>query len=138
MPWNENISVKFILVALGVMAMVQFSGCVRSAANIADKYPKPVPSIDSTVSKCSQLTRIQDALQKLSSSHKPEETLSRTTLLQFSQTSRDCRNEVITQLIRLMDEPKIDFETDQDSYHLWKEGALLLGQLKADEGIDLL
>lgn len=37
-----------------------------------------------------------------------------------------------------MDQPALDFESNPPIYFLWREGAMLPGELKATEAIDLL
>ncbi len=59
-------------------------------------------------------------------------------LLGKSGESQRCRAEVIAALMKALDRPNIDFTADNDSYHLWRYGAELLGELKATEALDLL
>src|SRR6185369_4616813 len=49
-----------------------------------------------------------------------------------------CRTETISQLIRAMDKPNLSFVMDRPSYFLWLNGAVILGDLKAVECLDLL
>jgi HEAT repeat protein len=37
-----------------------------------------------------------------------------------------------------MDRPNLNFDTDESAYYLWREGARLLGDLRATEALDLL
>jgi hypothetical protein len=59
-------------------------------------------------------------------------------LVSAAQDSPGCRKEVINELIRAMNKPDVDLEADRPSFFLWKNGAQLLADLKAVEGLDML
>jgi hypothetical protein len=59
-------------------------------------------------------------------------------LVNIAHQSNDCRVEVIRALMEAMDKPNLDFERQPSSYHLWREGSRLLGELRAIEALDLL
>jgi hypothetical protein len=49
-----------------------------------------------------------------------------------------CRQRIIAAVMKAMDKPNLDISRDQASADLWREGAVLLGDLKAVESLDLL
>lgn len=59
-------------------------------------------------------------------------------LLALGKGSPDCRNEAINQLLRAMNKQDLNFVADRSSYFLWRNGAAILGDLKAVESLDLL
>ncbi len=60
------------------------------------------------------------------------------TLLLQANKSAACRTAIIKQLINAMSKANPDLIDDPQSYHLWSTGAVLLGELKAVEALDLL
>ena len=62
----------------------------------------------------------------------------KTALVNFVRRSNACRRKVVSALIMAMDKPNLDFETQPSNYYLWREGAQLLGELRATEALDLL
>ena len=67
-----------------------------------------------------------------------EAQLAQTTLRESSRVSSECRQRVVTALLKAMDKPNLDIRRDQADANLWREGARLLGDLKAPESLDLL
>lgn len=59
-------------------------------------------------------------------------------LQQSSKRSLACRRRIVAAVMHAMDKPALDISRDQASANLWREGALLLGELKATESLDLL
>ena len=59
-------------------------------------------------------------------------------LRQRSERSSACRRRVVAAVMNAMDKPDLDIRRDRASANLWREGAVLLGELKATESLDLL
>ena len=59
-------------------------------------------------------------------------------LQQSSKRSLACRRRIVAAVMDAMDKPDLDISRDQASANLWREGAVLLGKLKATESLDLL
>lgn len=59
-------------------------------------------------------------------------------LRQTSKRSSACRQQVVAAVMNVMDKPDLDISRDQAHANLWREGAVLLGELKATESLDLL
>lgn len=59
-------------------------------------------------------------------------------LRQSSKRSSTCRKQIIAAVMNAMDRPDLDISSDQASADLWREGAILLGDLKATQSLDLL
>jgi len=59
-------------------------------------------------------------------------------LLTSSRLSSICRQQIIAAIMKAMDKPDLDIRRDQASDDLWREGAALLGDLKATQALDLL
>lgn len=61
-----------------------------------------------------------------------------TILRRSSKQSSTCRQQIIAAVMKAMDKPGLDISRDQASNYLWREGAVLLGDLKATQSLDLL
>lgn len=59
-------------------------------------------------------------------------------LRQSSKHSSPCKQRIVAAVMRAMDKPDLDISRDQASANLWREGAILLGDLKATQSLDLL
>lgn len=59
-------------------------------------------------------------------------------LRQSARRSSTCRQQIIAAVMKAMDKPGLDISRDQASADLWREGAVLLGDLKATQSLDLL
>ena len=59
-------------------------------------------------------------------------------LRQWVKRSSGCRERVISSVMEAMDKPNLDISRDQASANLWRQGAMLLGDLKATQSLDLL
>ncbi len=82
---------------------------------------------------------LSNALQRLSSARSQSEAdQSRDLLLKESGRSPSCRKQVIAIIMRAMDKPDLDFTRDPEMYYVWRDGADLLGKLKAAEALDFL
>ncbi len=77
------------------------------------------------------------ALKQLSGNYNEAETV-RPILLRTAKKSRHCRQQIVSAIMTAMDEPGLDISRDQMSYYLWLRGSELLGELKAEEALDLL
>lgn len=87
---------------------------------------------------CLSADEIAGALRKFTSENPPEISEARALLRNKATESESCRREVVTALMKAMDQPDLDFDRDKNSYYLWRYGADLLGDLKASEALDLL
>jgi len=101
----------------------------RYSASVEENSIKAVP--------CKDNIEIQLNVERLASDE-PEATQARERLLALGKGSPDCRTETISQLLRAMDKPNLSFVMDRPSYFLWLNGAVILGNLKAVESLDLL
>ena len=59
-------------------------------------------------------------------------------LFSNAKKSPRCRQQVITAVMKAMDQPDLDLLRSQGSYDTWTYGAQILGELKAVEALDLL
>ena len=79
------------------------------------------------------------ALERLSSAGSQSEVdQARDLLLRESRRSPRCGKQVISIIMRAMDKPDLDFTREPKMYYVWRDGAALLGELKAAEALDLL
>jgi hypothetical protein len=86
----------------------------------------------------SKLSEIGTAIETFSSGDYRSIEQAKNALLLFAKESAGCRSNVVHALMVKMDQPHLDFERDVKSYYLWREGAQILGELKASEALDLL
>jgi hypothetical protein len=108
---------------------------------ISNNPPSIQLSVGTIVSKddCrNEFGSIEKALLQLSSGEYNETYKARNALTNFARQSNACRQAVVRALIKTMDKPNLDFETQSSNYYLWREGSPLLGQLNAIEALDLL
>jgi len=89
-------------------------------------------------SSCGSDINIPDALKRLTSDDELLREQTRKILVDYSRRSPACRLTIVRALIEQMDKPNLNFSLDSSSFLLWSEGSLLLGELKAEQGIDLL
>lgn len=59
-------------------------------------------------------------------------------LRQTSERSSACRQRVVAAVMNAMNRPDLDISRNQAHANLWREGAILLGDLKAAQSLDLL
>jgi len=59
-------------------------------------------------------------------------------LRRSSKQSQACRRRIIAAVMEAMDKPDLDISRIQSDATLWREGAILLGDLKAEQSLDLL
>jgi len=55
-----------------------------------------------------------------------------------ARKSSGCRQQIITAVMTAMEKPNLDISRNQADADLWREGAILLGDLKAVQSLDLL
>lgn len=89
---------------------------------------------------CLTETEILNSLEiMVSARSQPEADQARETLLNEARRSSGCRKELIAAIMSAMDKPDQEFDRDPvRMYAVWREGAKLLGDLKAAEAVDLL
>ena len=81
---------------------------------------------------------VEMALQQFSSGDYNQSVQARKSLIKIASVSNVCKQLVVKQLMEAMDQPNLDFEKQPTNYYLWREGAEILGQLRATEALDLL
>ena len=59
-------------------------------------------------------------------------------LRENARESSACRRQIIAAVMTAMNQPNLDISRNQASADLWREGAILLGDLKAVQSLDLL
>ena len=59
-------------------------------------------------------------------------------LRQAAKRSSTCRQQIVAAVMTAMDKPGLDIRRNQADADLWQEGAVLLGDLKATQSLDLL
>lgn len=59
-------------------------------------------------------------------------------LRRSAKRSSACRRQVVAAVMGAMNKPNLDIRRDQAAANLWREGAVLLGDLKAAQALDLL
>ena len=89
------------------------------------------------VRECAAVDDLAKAVISLSHQYDEAQAAKRS-LRQAAHYSSDCRKRVIAAVMEAMDKPNLDISQDQASARLWREGATLLGDLKATESLDLL
>jgi HEAT repeat protein len=77
-------------------------------------------------------------LKALSNTIPDEATRAKQQLLKVAALSDQCKTEVVFVLMKAMDKPNLNFRDDFEGYRLWRNGAEILGELKATESLDLL
>lgn len=77
-------------------------------------------------------------LRALSNTNSDDAARAKQQLLNISASSHQCRAQVVSVLMKAMDKPNLNFREDFESYRLWRNGAEILGELKATESLDLL
>ena len=80
---------------------------------------------------------LTNTLTQLSGSY-DEAQKARATFLRAADKSAQCKQQIVSSIMKAMDRPGLDIARDQASYYLWREGSELLGELKASEALDLL
>lgn len=89
------------------------------------------------IAKCLTDDELANAVFSLSQQY-PEAQAAQGLLGQTAQRSLACRQKIIAAVMNAMDKPNLDLRYNQASARLWREGAILLGGLKATQALDLL
>lgn len=89
------------------------------------------------VARCLTDDQLAKAVHSLSRDYNQAQE-AQTLLRQSSRRSSTCRKRIIAAVMKAMDKPGLDISRDQASADLWREGAVLLGDLKATQSLDLL
>ena len=87
------------------------------------------------LNRCGQ-DDLSGTLQKLSSGNPADVEQARQVLLEYSERSEECKAEVISTLVSGMNTAAFDMNAADSN--LWREGASLLGDMKATESLDFL
>src|ERR1044072_1489256 len=90
-----------------------------------------------TLAECITQADIDKAVVSLSQQY-DEAQSAQNTLRKSSRVSSECRQRIVTAVMKAMDKPNLDISRVQAEANLWREGARLLGDLKATESLDLL
>lgn len=123
---------------LAVWGLIVLSSCATTNSELIRRDSAATPVANNSAVICRSELDMQTALKKLASRNTVEADLTRKTLIEYSRKSDQCRKEIIEELIQAMDKPNLNFELDRNSYYLWLQGSMLLGDLKAAEALDLL
>jgi len=86
--------------------------------------------------RCLTDDQISDAIRKLSGQIQVDQ--GRNIFLIAARRSSNCRRHVIAAIMNAMDKPNLDIRYNQTDGDLWREGSILLGDMKAVEALDLL
>jgi hypothetical protein len=81
---------------------------------------------------------IKSALHNLFTGEFSQVEQARPRLLKYAKESQACRQAVVHSVMKNMDIPNLKFEGELANYLIWREGAILLGELQATEALDLL
>ena len=81
--------------------------------------------------------QLSKAVISLSSNYN-EAQVAQKLLREKARESSACRQQIIAAVMTAMDQPNLDISRNQASADLWREGAILLGDLKAVQSLDLL
>jgi hypothetical protein len=95
------------------------------------------PQAKQGVARCLTADQLAEAVHLLSRDYNQAQVGQRL-LRQSSRRSSTCRQQIIAAVMKAMDKPDLDISRDQASNYLWREGAILLGDLKATQSLDLL
>ena len=87
--------------------------------------------------RCLTDDQLAKAVHSLSQAYN-EAQEAQTLLRRSSRRSSTCRRQIVAAVMKAMDKPGLDISRDQASANLWREGAVLLGDLKATQALDLL
>jgi HEAT repeat protein len=99
--------------------------------------PAKISLTASQDTECLERDVLTNALTQLSGSY-DEAQRARATFLRAADKSAHCKQQIVSSIMKAMDKPGLDITRDQASYYLWREGSMLLGELKASEALDLL
>src|SRR5947208_2859158 len=129
-----NITFILLTVALSVSGST-----LGLTGNDADRFlsktnaPATLTSTACNTNLDDEADNIKAALQHLSSGEYSRIQLGRTILLANARKCPACRQRVVQALMTDMDKQSVNIERDMSDYYLWREGSILLGNLKATE-----
>jgi hypothetical protein len=89
------------------------------------------------VGRCLNDDQLARAVVSLSQQY-PEAQAAQRVLRKSAKRSSACRHEIIAAVMKTMDKADLDISREQTDANLWREGATLLGDLRATESLDLL
>ncbi len=113
----------------------------RSATDLVQSRQPGLLDFEAGFRTSSCLTQgdVLNSLRRLSSAKsQPEADEARQLLLNESNSSPACRNQVIAAIMEAMNKPNATFKGNPELFNLWRAGATLLGDLKANKALDLL
>jgi hypothetical protein len=87
--------------------------------------------------RCLSADQLAEAVNSLSREYGKAQAAQRL-LRQSSKRSSACRQQIVAAVMNAMDKPDLDIQRKQADADLWREGAILLGDLKATQSLDLL
>jgi HEAT repeat protein len=130
---------QIIALFLGVAVTATALGLYFRARAQADAAAKNHSELVATTAAdgCSAQDDITGNIEKLSDDTvEASEPVQR--LLSTAESSPQCRTTVIQELVRAMNKPHANLQTDRASFLLWSKGSAILGKLKAVEALDIL
>jgi hypothetical protein len=113
---------------------LSLTGLILSSHSVAGRAGGPDKRV---VAQCGASNEIAQAVISLSRQY-DEAQVAQRLLRQSAKRSSACRQQVVAAVMEAMDKPNLDISRDQASADLWREGAILLGDLKATQSLDLL
>ena len=113
-----------------------FSICV--IINVTGSHHLSTPLTSNSVQGCLADDAVSAALKTLSLGKYQQQQAAVTELRANATRSPTCRMQVITGLMKAMDQPELDLTGGTPQFFLWHYGTRLLGELKAVEALDLL
>lgn len=108
----------------------------RAGSGVALSASPPQTKVYSKA-ECLAESEISDALRKLSEGQ-PGSIDARRLLLKAANSSPMCRRLVVAATMKAMDKPDLDITRHPRDFNMWRDGSILLGELKAVEALDLL
>ena len=106
-------------------------------AYISSLSGRPIQPVKRVVAQCLAEDQVAKTVVSLSCDY-DEAQSAQDLLRQSAKRSSACRKQTIAAVMKAMDKPDLDISRDQASANLWREGSLLLGDLRATESLDLL
>src|SRR6266404_2355050 len=76
----------------------------------------------STISKGNGECEITNDVQILSGANRVKVTEATERLITMANASQNCRQQIISALVKGMDKPNLDFKTDYDAFLFWRNG----------------
>lgn len=113
-----------------LFAMLTLSNVDSSAARSGGQNKR-------LVRQCVSDDELANAVVSLSRQY-DEAQVAQRLLRQSAKRSSACRRQVVAVVMGAMNKPNLDIRRDQAAANLWREGAVLLGDLKATQSLDLL